>query len=296
MISEASACADIGLNRATETQSHRENPHALCLCDSVACWNDRVTLDPYVAWSSGNRHDLTPVAVARLARPRFRRDARGAKADSHARRDERHHRASVEAHRPASRLFVEQRANPAADDRRHALGRVQHGVVRRGVAGAKVVGGRGREERVDLAPREVHEDQREREPGAGDRPTATTRNRHTACRRNAMIIVVSLPRRSDAQPQKIRLAPLARGPSVAASVRAAAVKPPRPRHRSGVRRHQEAARRHQHEHRVHHVELRRAQHLAGREVALAQLRDAGGGRHRQPRPAGRADVSGTARR
>ena len=30
--------ADRGLYRATETQSHRENQNALCLCDSVARW------------------------------------------------------------------------------------------------------------------------------------------------------------------------------------------------------------------------------------------------------------------
>ena len=28
------------LHRATVTRSHRENHNTLCLCDSVACWND----------------------------------------------------------------------------------------------------------------------------------------------------------------------------------------------------------------------------------------------------------------
>jgi hypothetical protein len=31
----------LALNRATETLSHREKQKTLCLCDAVACWNDR---------------------------------------------------------------------------------------------------------------------------------------------------------------------------------------------------------------------------------------------------------------
>ena len=47
---------------------------------------------------------------------------------------------------------------------------------------------------------------------------------------------------------------------------------PTTRHRPGVGGHEQAAGRHHHEHRVEHVELRRAQHLAGRVLMLAQLR------------------------
>ena len=82
--------------------------------------------------------------------------------------------------------------------------------------------------------------------------------------------------RSDTQPQKIRLAPLASGLSVAASVSAAGREAPRSRHRSGVGGDQEPAGRHQHEHRVHDVELRRAQHLERGEMPAADLRCTGG--------------------
>ena len=45
-----------------------------------------------------------------------------------------------------------------------------------------------------------------------------TSDRQIACSTNATTIVFSRPSRSDAQPQKMRLAPLASGLSVAASV------------------------------------------------------------------------------
>ena len=111
-----------------------------------------------------------------------------------------------------------------------------------------------------------------------------------------MIIVVSRPMRSETQPQKIRLAPLASGLSVAASVSAAALSPhdraigpalavtssPPVAMSTNID--------------VHHVELRRAQHLTRGEVPTAELRP-----RRRPRAwprsrAPRADASGTARR
>ena len=51
-----------------------------------------------------------------------------------------------------------------------------------------------------------------------------------ACSRNVKIIVFSRPSRSEAQPQKTRLVPLASGLSVAASVSAAAGQAPRSGH------------------------------------------------------------------
>ena len=132
--------------------------------------------------------------------------------------DERHHRAAVEAHRPAAGLLVEQRADPAADDRRDALRRVEHGVVRRRVLGAEVVSRRRREQRVDLAPREVDGDQRGREPAPEIWPSVAPPTRQSACSTNVKIIVFSRPSRSDAQPQKMRLRAVGQRAQVAASV------------------------------------------------------------------------------
>src|SRR2546422_775394 len=42
----------------------------------------------------------------------------GSKADGHRGSDERHRRAAEETHRPVAEMFEEERANPAADDRR----------------------------------------------------------------------------------------------------------------------------------------------------------------------------------
>ena len=92
--------------------------------------------------------------------------------------------------------------------------------------------------------------------------------------------------RSDAQPQKIRLAPLASGLSVVGQRQRRGREAPRLGHRPGLRRHEQAAGRHQHEHHVQHVELRRAQHLHGRELMRARSR-----RDRRRRRPARAGVA-----
>ena len=56
-------------------------------------------------------------------------------------------------------------------------------------------------------------------------PSTTTSARQTACSVNATIIAISRPMRSDAQPQKTRLAPLASGLSVVAHVSARVERP-----------------------------------------------------------------------
>ena len=116
------------------------------------------------------------------------------------------------------------------------------------------------------------------------RPTVRTSTRQTACSVNAIPIASSRPMRSDAQPQKIRLPPLASALNEVAAASAAAGMPHDRCHRAGVGGDEQTAGRHHHEHRVQHVELRRAQHLAGRVVMLAQLRRS---RRPTPRPARR---------
>ena len=57
------------------------------------------------------------------------------------------------------------------------------------------------------------------------RPTVRTSTRQTACSVNAIPIASSRPMRSDAQPQKIRLPPLASALNEVAAARAAAGMP-----------------------------------------------------------------------
>jgi hypothetical protein len=49
--------------------------------------------------------------------------------------------------------------------------------------------------------------------GPDDRPSVATETKQTAWSRKAMTMVFSLPVRSENQPQKMRLAPLASGPN-----------------------------------------------------------------------------------
>jgi len=93
---------------------------------------------------------------------------------------------------------------PPADDRRRPFRRIEHAVVRSGVARAEIVAEHRREERVDLTPGEVDEDERERDHRPTPAPMPSTSRSAIACHDDAMIIARSRPIRSDAPAQKIR--------------------------------------------------------------------------------------------
>ena len=97
--------------------------------------------------------------------------------------EEREHGASIEAGGPRAEALEQQGREPAADDRRDALRRVHHAVIRRRVLRAVVVAHDGRKQREDFTPREEREHERDREERAGQ--PAERQNQHQTQRLEA---------------------------------------------------------------------------------------------------------------